>query len=234
MTNVTPTPAIMPSILSMVKRVKRECGQPEPTTLVGTTDKQALIVLDALNDATNDIFTRKRWEWNESLYGLNLVAGSSQYNLPADFMRMAKDPKVGGLTVKVLDETDFHILIDNSAISYGSPVYYSAHGYIFELWPTPNQEFVDQYPILQFTYYRMPPKRLDGSDDSANINLPPQFEPALIRYGRMALKNYLEYPDAGDERDWYEWHLGVQMRADRSIRPMPTVKLPRVNRKSWS
>ena len=108
MTIVNPSPALMPSILSMVKRVKRECGQTEPTTLVATTDKQSLLVLDALNDAASEIYARKRWEWNESIYGVNLVAGTFQYALPSDFQRMVKDPKVEGYTVTPLDELTFH------------------------------------------------------------------------------------------------------------------------------
>jgi len=230
MTIVTQTPTQMPSILEMVKRVKRECGLPEPTTLVGTTDKQALIALDALNDAANDIFGRKRWEWQESLFGLQLQSGVVQYNLPADFQRMSKDPIVNGVTVKPMDPVDFYSLPTGAL---GSPLNYTVHGYIFELWPAPSVDYVAAYPILPYVYFRETPARLTTVDDSANLNLPPVFLECLIAFGKWKLKAFLEYPDAERDHQRYEDTLFLRMNVDRTLRTSPRMRMPATGRKSW-
>lgn len=218
MTNVTQTPVQMPSILSMVQRVKRECGLTEPTTLAGTTDKQSLIVLDALSDATVEIFVRKRWEWRESVYGLVLTAGVSQYPLPADFEQIAQDPKSAGYPIKGQTEEEWQQSVPGLAIVSGQPQIYTVHGSIFEIWPPPNQGYIDQYPILPFSYYRLPPARLDGSDDNANLNLPPDFVECLISFAKWKLKGVLEYPDAQLDFQRYEMALQVQMNVNRAMR----------------
>ena len=235
MTNVLPSPSLMPSILTMVKRVKRECGLPEPTTLVGTTDKTALVALEGLNDATVDIYSRKRWEWQESLYGVTLVAGTTQYALPADFMRMAQPPEAGGYPITGLTEEEWNQVVPIQTAVSGSPQYYTVHGYIFEVWPAPSADYIAQYPILPFIYYRQPPERLDGTDDAANINLPPEFVPCLIAYGKFAVKAFLEYPDATGEIQLYEKLLSIRINASRSMRKAPRLRQSgAVRSKIWS
>ena len=235
MTIVSPTPSLMPSILSMVQRVKRECGLPEPTTLVGTTDKTAIVALDALNDAAVDIYSRKRWEWQESLYGITLVAGTAQYALPADFMRMAQPPEAGGYPIVGLTEEEWYQVVPAQTAVSGSPQYYTVHGYIFEVWPVPSSDYITQYPILPFVYYRQPPQRLDGSDDAANLNLPPEFVECLITYGKFKVKAFLEYPDATGEIQLYEKLLFTRMNAGRSMRKAPRLRQSgAVRSKIWS
>lgn len=235
MTNVLPSPSLMPSILTMVKRVKRECGLPEPTTLVATTDKTAIVALDALNDAAVDIYSRKRWEWQESLYGVTLVSGTTQYALPADFMRLAQPPEAGGYPVQGLTEEEWMQYVPLVSTTSGSPQYYTVHGYIFEIWPAPTDDYIAQYPILPFTYYRQPPARLDGSDDAANLNLPVEFVECLIAYGKFKVKAFLEYPDAGGEVQLYEKLLFTRMNAGRSMRRAPRLRQSgAVRAKVWS
>jgi hypothetical protein len=235
MTNVIQTPSQMPSILAMVQRVKRECGLPVPTTLVGTTDMTAMVVLSALGDATVDIYVRKRWEWKQSLYGLPLVVGATQYPLPADFERMCTDPTAAGYPVRGLSLEEWQMMVPMTSINAGSPQYYTVHGFIFEIWPAPNAEYIAQYPILPFIYYRKPPRRLDGTDDSDNINLPPEFEDALIAYGKWKTKEFLEYPDSQSDHQRYEVALQVQMNADQSLRKAPRMRHGGVVRsKIWS
>lgn len=234
MTTVAQTPPQMPSILSMVQRVKRECGETIPTTLVGTTNKGDLVTLDALNDAANDIYHRKRWEWNESLYGLKLESGHSQYPLPYDFMRMAQEPKLGGTILQYMEEADFYEVYGTGHPLDGGPLFYTVHGSIFEMSPTPNDEIVSQYPILGFKYYRMPPTRLDGSDNEANLNLPPQFLECIVAFGKWKLKELLEYPDAVSDYRRYNETLGLLMAADRSLRPMARMQLPKRGRSVWN
>jgi len=127
MTNVLQVPSQMPSILAMVQRVKRECGLPVPTTLVGTTDQTALVVLEALNDATVDIYMRARWEWKQCLYGLPLVAGTTQYALPADFERMCIDPKSAGYPISGLSQEEWQQQIPAVSITSGQPQYFTTH-----------------------------------------------------------------------------------------------------------
>ena len=235
MTIVLQTPAQMPSILDMVKRVKRECGLPEPVTLVGTTDKTALVALDALNDASVDIYSRKRWEWQESLYGLPLVAGTVQYSLPADFQRMAQDPKSAGYPIQGLTEEEWDQIVPGQALTSGSPQFYTVHGYIFQIWPAPSVEYVAQYPILPFVYYRQSPKRLDGSNDGSNLNLPAEFVECLIYYGKFKVKAFLEYPDAQADLQLYEKALFTRMNAGRSMRTLPRLRQSGALRsKVWS
>jgi len=224
MTNVSQVPSLMPSILSLVQRVKRECGLPEPSTLIGTTDKTAIVALDALNDCAVDIYSRKRWEWQESLYGVPLVAGTVQYALPTDFQRMAQPPMSAGYPVQWLTEEEWYQFVPGVSTTSGSPQYATAHGLIFEIWPTPTQDYIDQYPILPFTYYRQPPARLDGSDDSDNINLPVEFVECLIAFGRWKVKAFLEYPDAQREEGVYEKQLFTRMNAGRSLRRAPRMR----------
>ena len=235
MTNVLQVPSQMPSILAMVQRVKRECGLPVPTTLVGTTDQTALVVLEALNDATVDIYMRARWEWKQCLYGLPLVAGTTQYALPADFERMCIDPKSAGYPISGLSQEEWQQQIPAVSITSGQPQYFTTHGYIFEIWPSPNAEFITNYPILPFTYYRLPPGRLDGSDDGANINIPAEFASALNCYGKWKTKEFLEYPDSQLDHQRYEQELGVQLNADKSMRRAPRMRHGGVVRsKIWS
>lgn len=224
MTTVTPTPSLMPSILTMVKRVKRECGLPEPITLVATTDKTAIVALDALSDAAVDIYSRKRWEWQESLYSVSLVAGTTQYALPADFQRLAQPPEAGGYPVAGLTEEEWMQYVPLVSTTSGSPQYYTVHGYIFEIWPAPTADYIALYPQLPFTYYRQPPARLDGSDDVANINIPVEFVECLIAYGRWRVKSFLEYPDADKDKGIYEEKLFTRMNVGRSMRKAPRMR----------
>ena len=235
MTNVLQTPSQMPSILAMVQRVKRECGLPEPTTLIGTTDKTAIVVLDALNDATVDVYMRNRWEWKQCLYGLPLQTNVTQYALPSDFERMCIDPKSAGYPISGLSQEEWQQQIPAVSITSGQPQYFTIHGYIFEIWPSPNAEFITNYPILPFTYYRLPPNRLSLLDDSANINVPPEFEDALISFAKWKTKSFLEYPDADADHARYEQALNVQLNADKSMRRAPRMRHGSIVRsKIWS
>lgn len=235
MTIVSQTPALMPSILSMVKRVKRECGLPQPTTLVSTTDQDSLVVLDALNDATTEIYMRKRWETIECLYGVPLVAAQTQYALPADFGRMATGPKSAGVPMTPYTHEEWQRAIPAVSTNIGQPIAYTAYGLIFEVWPPPSTDYVTSYPVLQFSYYRMPPSRLDGTDDDANINLPPEFEECLISFAKWKLKAKLEYPDAEADHARYERTLQIQMDARRSIRKTARMRQTgTVSSKIWS
>jgi hypothetical protein len=224
MTNVNLSPSLMPSILAMVKRVKRECGLPQPSTLVATTDQAALVALAALNDAAVDIYMRHRWEWKQSLYAVPLVATVSQYALPSDFERLCIEPRAAGYPIQGLSQEEWVQLIPAQNATSGSPMYYSIHGYIFEIYPTPSSDYVIQYPTLPFIYYRKPPSRLDGSDDSANLNLPPEFEDALIAYGKWKTKEFLEYPDAALDHQHYEAAFQVQLNASKMMRRAPRMR----------
>lgn len=224
MTNVLPTPSIMPSILAMVQRVKRECGLPVPTTLVGTTDQQAIVALMALNDGANDIWNRKRWEWKQCLTAIPLVAGTVQYALPADFERECIPPTAGGYPVKGLTQEEWQQVIPVSNSQAGSPIYYTMHNKILEIWPVPNADYVAAYPTLPFTYYRLPPAYLDGSDDSANISLPPIFQDALNSFAKWKTKEFLEYPDSGLDRGRYEQAVQILVNAHGSMRKAPRMR----------
>jgi hypothetical protein len=235
MTTVTATPSLAPSILYLVQRVKRECGLPTPTTLIGTTDQTALVAISALNDAVVEIYTRNRWEWKQSLYAVPLVAGTTQYPLPNDFERICIDPKSGGYPVTGLSQEEWQQILPSMDNTTGSPVYYTTHGLIFEIWPAPSAAYIAQYPNLPFVYYRKPPARLDGTDDSANFNMPPEFEDALVSYGKWKVKEFLEYPDSQSDHQKYEQALQVQLNAGRTMRKNPRMRQGgMVSPKVWS
>jgi len=235
MTIVIQTPPLMPSILAMVKRVKREVGLPTPTTLVNTSDQVSLVALSALNDACTEIYGRAKWEWKQSLYAFALVAGTTQYPVPADFERECISPKAAGYPITGLTQEEWQQIIPSSTAQAGSPIYYSIHGYIFEVWPSPSTDYVTAYPTLPFVYYRKPPKRLDGSDDNANLNLPPEFEDCINSYAKWRVKSFLEYPDAADDHSKYEQALQVQLNASRAMRKAPRMRRGGpVSAKIWS
>ena len=70
---------------------------------------------------------------------------------------------------------------------------------------------------------------------AANINLPPEFVPCLIAYGKFAVKAFLEYPDATGEIQLYEKLLSIRINAGRSMRKAPRLRQSgAVRSKIWS
>lgn len=227
MTTVTVNSPTFPSLLSLVNRVLNECGV-ESNTSLAAQNFRSNTVLQAINDAVADIYYRDRWFWQKSLTYLTLVAGTDQYAMPADFMRLAHPPVINGVMLQEYTQEEWLENIpqpSGSSTAQGQPQACCFDMNIIRLWPIPDANTVSQFPQMGYTYYRGPGVRLDTTNDAATVNLPIDFLEAVVAFARGVLKQHLEFPDqAVQERQRYEQAIQVQMARNSRSRVQPRLK----------
>ena len=64
------------------------CGLPNPTSIVGSTDPNAPLLLRLANQAGRDLARRHDWQALKIAYTVASVASETQTALPADYERM--------------------------------------------------------------------------------------------------------------------------------------------------
>jgi hypothetical protein len=181
-----------------------------------------------------EICNRARWEWQKCRTGIQLVAGQTEYPLPADFQRMSDDPLAAGIPLKPYTPEDYYVAIAGFMNSSGSPSMYTVSSNKISIWPVPESDYVTYSPILPYTYFRNPGPRISADDDVFNI--PGDFYETLVSFGKWKVKAFLEYPDAEYEHQRYETCLQIQMNKIDGIRKLhrmhPQRRFPAI--KSWT
>lgn len=206
--NLNP-PLNFPNLLQLTTRVRRECTRETLVTL--TDDPINNVIVDAVNDATEDIYYKNRWNWKKSLYNFRLIQGQADYALPADFYQLATEPEYNGVKMLEVDPEDwfrhtYDPSVNPSNMTQGSPAIYMVDRTFIRLHPVPSETSVSTAPFIPAVYYRRPPPRLSIADDTSNPpDLPPEFIEAVVAFGKWKLKVHLQFDDFElDERRYRE------------------------------
>jgi hypothetical protein len=221
----------MPTLLSLVSRVRREVTKETLVTL--NDDATNNLIVDNLNDAVDDIYFRAKWSWAKSLGNIVLVAGQSEYTLPANFHRMASEVEIGVVKLREVDAEEWtrYTYQSPSGISTsGQPVLYMVERGFIKFWPCPNADYIAQVPTVPLLFYRRPSTRLTLTNDSANaFDLPYEFVEAIVRYAIARLKIFRQFDDYKIDMDRYEEIVQRQLYADTiSVHPS------RVRPRNWA
>lgn len=75
------------ALLDLVQRVCDEVGLPRPATVVGATEQLARQLYSLANAELEELSKRFDWPVLTREYNFNTVAGTAQYNLPADYRK---------------------------------------------------------------------------------------------------------------------------------------------------
>jgi hypothetical protein len=202
-----PSNLAVPSLFDLVKRARREVTKETLVTL--TDDVLNNVIIDAINDATADIYNRTRWNWAKTQAGIVWVASQSEYPLPPDFRQLATELCISSIQLKEVSlEEWFHNTYTptwnaNSTIS-GQPMMYMVDMQKIKVWPTPSTDFVAQMPNSPMIYYRKPSRRLTISDSANSPDVPNEFIEALHRFAVGMLKMFLEFSDFNNDLKRYE------------------------------
>jgi YD repeat-containing protein len=175
------------------------------------------LVLEAVNDAVVEIYRSHRWAFARTTAYYNIVAGQSDYPLPADFVSMAYPPSWNGYQLRELTPDDWYAQLPffNLQNMTGGPIYCTADANFFRVYPTPTALAVTTAPQIRYTYERNAGGRLTSSNDNASINLPYEFLEAVVAFGKWKLKTLLEYPDADKEYTRFKQVIGFMEATDR-------------------
>lgn len=73
------------SALTIVNQVSGELGLPQVTTLVGTTNTQAVQLLSMLNSAGNELMLYYPWQQFRKEWSITTLNGVGEYELPQDW-----------------------------------------------------------------------------------------------------------------------------------------------------
>lgn len=230
--------SVLPSCLTMVNNVMRELGIPAVSSLSPGTN-ESRIVLEGINDAVADIWNRNRWDFQRYTYSLPLVSGQDEYAVPADFGRVSLPFRLPGsrsaFEIQEMTPEEFYSSGYGVDITtpQGQPQVFFVQHQTMKFWPTPNDNFVDQVPIIQFGYFKKSPPRREITDSSNSWDLPLDFYDALMRFGKARLKEYLQYDDAVMNYQQYEQALAIQEAKWRQARKVPTMRPPQSVISEW-
>lgn len=229
-TVVTTNPVGMPSLLSLVSRVRREVTKETLSSL--NDDATNNLIVDNLNDAVDDIYFRAKWSWAKTVGNLVLVAGTSEYTLPANFHRMASEVEIGATKLREVDAEEWSRYTYQSPAGIstsGQPVVYMVDRSFVKFWPAPNADFIAQVPTIALLFYRRPSTRLIITDSTIAFDLPYEFTEAIVRYAIARLKIFRQFDDYKIDMDRYEEIIQRQLYADTiSVHPS------RVRPRNWA
>ena len=230
MTTVGFTPNQSPSLLDTVNRILNECGIQSQPNLASSQFLGTITALNAVNDAVNDIKMRMRWEWLKSTSVVNLVAGTSSYPMPSDFVRMAHpfmlwDGTNLNNTLQELTPDEFWQMYPPTNLSTpGTPQVFMVDSNVLTIWPSPSTTFISTYPMLRYIYFKGAARPLGTADQASAIDVPPEFLECVVAFGKWKMKLFLEYPDWQAEQQRYEQSLRVQMNANNAGRRTPRLR----------
>ena len=232
-TVVATNPTGMPTLLALTSRVRREVTKETLITL--TDDATNNVIVDALNDAVDDLYYRAKWTWAKISGNLSMVAGQSEYTRPADFHRMASEVEIGSTILMEVDATEWIRRTRTTSVTgyqtpLGQPVLYMLDRAFIKFWPTPSTDFVAQVPTISILYYRRPATRLVLTTDSAKaFDIPMEFQEALVRFATAKLKIFRQFDDFALDLQRYEEIVQRQLNADQvSVHPA------RVRPRNWA
>lgn len=229
----------LPSMKDLANRVLRECGRPVKSTFVATTDPQAIMAYDGVQDAYADLWFRNRWEWQRYEASIALVAGSDEYPLPSNFQRMAVAPwfgplKTPGQLQEMTPEVFYKMIAPMDPTLQGSPQFYTIDHTTMKVWPAPSTTSILSQPIITFQYWLELPARKTLAQEAQPLNyMPSTFEEILIAYAKSKLKQYLEFPDWEADRKDYERKLLIMIQRNRQVRIAPTLRMPFEGVSEW-
>lgn len=219
----------LPSCLDMVNHVLQECGDLTVASL-NPGNRNSYVALQALNDATSDIWETQRWPWQRVIYNLALVANQDSYALPDRFDRLAEPirlPQAGSYqALKEFTTEEWAQLNMGPAITAGSPHYFKIENNTLYFDTAPSSDYITTYPFLVLTYFQEQPDRktIDSSADAWDV--PGHFYSAMISFGKAKLKQYLGSVDWQIDMKLYEdgmrTHLNKvrQGRVPARVRPL--------------
>lgn len=219
--------SVLPSCLTMVNRVLEECGDLEVSSLNPGT-RNSKIALEALNDAQAAIWDANRWFWQRVVYNLALVAGQSDYALPARFERLAEPLNLGATggfqTIREYTPEEWSQLNLGVPATTGTPRAFKIQNTTLTMTPAPSTDFVADYPTISFTYFQEQPSRRGITDDANSWDVPGNFYDVMIYFGKSRLKQYLQFPDWQADMQAYEMGLRVNLNKARQGRPPARVR----------
>jgi len=198
----------MPPLLALVNTALADMKQPAVTTVVGAKPLVTVMV-SAINDAIIDIYTRAKWKFRIASQAVNMVAGQSDYLVPADFGSVEQDIQTSDRTIPFCPPQTFL----ETTTSTGQPSLFTLiDGDHLRFAPTPNADFVAKWPQLMLTYMRRPV--LVVRDDDVP-NLPMEFQDCLKTKARLRWKTAQEYSatDLQMENAIYEGQLNAKLNS---------------------
>lgn len=231
-TVVTTNPTGLPNLLNLVSRVRREVTKESLTSL--NNDAVNNVILDALNDAVEDIYFRAKWSWAKVAGNLTMVAAQSEYTFPADFYRMASEIEIGSIKLVEVDAEEWYRRTFTTGLtgvqtSTGQPILYMVDRALIKFWPTPSAEFILLAPTVRMLYYKRPAARLLLADAAKAFDLPVEFTEAVVRFAVGKLKIFRQFDDFQLDTARYEEIISRQLYSDqKSVHPA------RVRPRKWA
>jgi hypothetical protein len=215
--------AVTPNLLTLVNRVRNECGIESVASSAATYDLRCVVTADAINDALSYINDAHRWPWQVRLTYIPLVAGTYEYSLPADFGRLCTAPKYDQVILREMSIEEWERLVDNTLAPNSGPSYFNINQGYIRLYPTPTSSFLTNTTTqLPYQYY----KNVDTPlvDDSDAPDVPYELTKYIVRYAVSRLKKHLQDGDWVAEHQEAERMLMDSVRTSRKGRNPPQIR----------
>lgn len=211
------TVGVMPSLLSLASRIRREVTKESLTSL--NDDPINNVIVDAVNDSVEDIYYRNRWNWAKVIWNLVWVAAQSEYALPGDFQRLSTEPVINNMMLKEVSPEEwwrntYSPSWNSNSSLQGQPSSYMVDRSTIKFWPIPSTSFVDANATSPILYYRHPSARLTLTDGASSPDLPVEFTEAVVRYAVARLKIFLQWSDFALDMDRYEKIIQNRIQTD--------------------
>jgi len=175
----------------------------------------------AILDAISEVSRAMRLPGSERTYTVPVVAGTADYSLPSDFMRVldvsrtADATRLVPLSPEELDEED---------TATGTPVGFSTFGTTLTLYPTPNAA-VD----VRLRYLRELSTPNVNDSVASVTGLPESGLDALVSFARSKLFRFEDDPEmSGFWRAEYQRDLN-RLRGDLGFSPNTRRQVPNTN-----
>lgn len=184
----------MPNLLALVNLALAECNQPK---IASIKNAKPIVdgMVDAINDAIVDIYTRAKWNFLHAQAPIDMQSGVQDYPVPADFGYVTNDIIIGDKKITFYPYEQFAIW---SGVQGDLTTFTLVQPDTLRFCPVPSDDFVAQWPQIMLNYTRRP---VLVSNDEDVPNLPKEFKEALRLAATMRWKKTKEYSPVDIQTD---------------------------------
>lgn len=218
------------TLLTIVRNAANRLGLPQPSTVAGSTDPNAITLLAMAQEEGKTLARRHEWQVLQTEYTFPTVASTESYDLPTDFDRILKDTvfnrtrrrrMVGDLTPDQWQQTKA------SLVTMVNPAF-RIRGGSFLVSPTPSA-------VETVAYEYMSTKWCQSSGGTAQDEWASDTDTGKLKEDLMTLGVIWRYRSAkgleyGEAMDTYEIEVakeimndGARVRIDASNSEMDRV-----------
>lgn len=160
-----------------------------------------------LNDALKRVYRKLDFPENQTEAAVPFVAGTREYSLPADFIRLSRSDDEGSLRIELAGAADLPVhevpLVEINArdeTATGRPLLFALKASTFVVWPAPDATYTGRLP-----YWAGAAEMVADTDVP---NIPDEYCELLVAYA-LSLAYGKEDDDAMARQHGERWSQGL-------------------------